>query len=190
MFSLLCSLELEILSFSLSYSHLSAAHVLFFVAINFLHINLYYGVFWICNENSSCWALLTHGQVLPCSSSCSNIQQTGDAQESEMWQPGQLTPTDQRDIPCYVTWWSSVKRGGKRSREVCSRAAVAWGQAGHCLDSVSSCVLHQLFLFFLGFVAVMCWFFCELFFKCTKLSLFLPTSFPTFALLILFPHPV
>ena len=93
--------------------------------VNFLHSSWYGAMFWICAENSadtqrcfsSCWAVLNQSQGLFCFSS----HQWGGWGCTRGWegtQPGQLTPTDQRDIPDHVVSCSAYKAGGRRRRGV------------------------------------------------------------------------
>jgi len=63
-------------------------------------------------------------------------------------QPGQLTPPQQRDIPCRMASHSAYKLGGKLTGGCCSGtgwASVGWWWA---------VVFHLHHLFFLGFISV------------------------------------
>ena len=107
-----------------------------------------------------CWAVLTHSWSLFC---CSPHQRAGwgCTRSWEGAQPGQLTPADQRGIPCRRTSCSVYKVGGK---EV-GQAAIARGLAGHW--SVGHEQLFQGFFasfFFLGWGFFCSWLFSLYFF--------------------------
>lgn len=83
----------------------------------------------------------------------------------------QLTPTDLRDIPFHIIPFSAIKLGRRSFPEV----AGFWGLGGHCVVGGKLLLLH---ICFVGF-------FPSLFFPfLTKRSLFQPTSFLSFALVI------
>ena len=64
---------------------------------------------------SYCWAGLTQSQGLFCFSPQPTSEQAeGGTRSWEGTQPGQLTPTDQKDIPDHMTSCLAYKAGGRR----------------------------------------------------------------------------
>lgn len=98
------------------------------VKINFLTV-AGMGLLWICAENcvdNTDYFLLLQSSA--CTASWSFLffillyQQEGCGC-TRMWeetQPGQVTPTDQRDIPCHMAPCSAYKTGGRRRKKGCS----------------------------------------------------------------------
>jgi len=67
-------------------------------------------------------------------------------------QLGQLTPTDQREIPHHVVSCSAIQLDGGVGR--LAMAAIAWGLAGHQLaggEQLSGGFLHDLVFIFFSF---------------------------------------
>lgn len=65
---------------------------------------------------SYCWAVLAQHQGLFCFLRCPGSKDAGGAQETETGQarwPGQVTPSDQSDIPCHMTSCLAIKDGEK-----------------------------------------------------------------------------
>ena len=93
--------------------------------VNFLHSSWYGAVCWICAENSvdnpGMFSFLLSSAyteprpLLPLTPPASSW---GCTRSWEGTQLGQLTPTDQRDIPYHMTSWSAYKAGGRRRKEV------------------------------------------------------------------------
>ena len=77
-------------------------------------------MFCICDENSvdnTGWEVLRQSQGLFCFSPHPTSEQAGGVQGvGQGTQPGQLTPTDQRDIPDHMASCSAYKAGGRRKR--------------------------------------------------------------------------
>ena len=66
---------------------------------------------------SCCWAVPTQSQGLFCFSTPPHQRVGwGCTRSWEGTQLGQLTPTDQRDIPYHMTSWSAYKAGGRRRK--------------------------------------------------------------------------
>ena len=83
--------------------------------VNFPHSSLYGGVFWICDENSA-----DKGMFCLLLNSAHSASRPSPPHQWEGWdaqavgtQPGQLTPTDQRDSPSHTMSCSATKTGGK-----------------------------------------------------------------------------
>ena len=93
--------------------------------VNFLHNNWYGAVFWICAENSvdntgmfQLWLSRAYTVSRPFLLLTPPHQPGGWGcpRSWEGTQPGQLTPTDQRDIPYRMTSCAAYKAGGRRRK--------------------------------------------------------------------------
>lgn len=127
------------------------------------------------------WAVLTVKKGFIYFSCCPASEGVGGSQGAGGTEPGQLTQTGQRHIPCHLASYWPIKLG------------VVSQQGCHCLGTawilVSNCIVHHFFSFFLFFSFFFLFFFSFLFFLLIKLSLCQPTVSLTFTFFISFPHP-
>ena len=122
------------------------------VRVNVLHSSSQGAMFWTQGCFSYCWTVITQHQAFSVSHPTPPASRLGVHRSWDGTQTGQLTPTDQRDIPYHMTLCSAYKARGKRRKGVRSEwwrlssqaaimhdeALLSWKGLNICLPMESS----------------------------------------------------